>query len=87
MNEDVTPPAPRPHVRAGCIAWGLIVIAVASAALWTSRDAGRRAALADWATSLTAGGLVLVGVLVLGGILLLGGILAAIRHAQRRSLS
>lgn len=83
MSDDVTTTA-RPHVRAGSIAWGLIVIAAASVTLWVTFDADRRGAVTDWATSLTAGGLVLVGVLVLGGILLIAGILAAIRRAQRR---
>jgi len=83
MTTDVTPD-PRPHVRAGSIAWGLIVIVSASLVVWVAFDPARREALTDWALSLTAGGLVLVGVLVLGGILLLAGILAAIRHAQRR---
>ena len=84
MSNDVTT-EPRPHVRAGSIAWGLIVIVAASLVLWAAYDPSRRAAITEWALSLTAGGLVLVGVLVLGGILLLAGILAAIRRAQRRS--
>ncbi|MCU1409766.1 MAG: hypothetical protein JWR04_473 [Rhodoglobus sp.] len=84
MSNDLTAD-PRPHVRAGSIAWGLIVIVAASAVLWVAYDPARRAAVTDWVLSLTAGGFVLVGVLVLGGILLLAGILAAIRRAQRRS--
>lgn len=84
MSDD-TSTTTRPHVRAGSIAWGLIVIAAASATLWVAFDTARRAALADWATSLTAGGFVLLGVLMLGGVLVLAGILAAIRHAQRRT--
>ena len=82
MTDDLSPA--RPHVRAGAIAWGLIVIAAASLVLWVAFDPDRRAAVTDWATSLTVGGLVLVGVLVLGGVLLVSGILAAIGRAQRR---
>lgn len=84
MTDDVTT-TPRPHVRAGAIAWGLIVMVAASLVLWVAYDPARREALTHWALSLSAGGFVLVGVLVLGGILLLSGILAAIRRAQRRS--
>ncbi|CAN5296323.1 hypothetical protein BH11ACT5_BH11ACT5_26880 [soil metagenome] len=84
MSDDVTT-TPRPRVRAGSVAWGLIVIVTASATLWVAFDPDRRRAVTDWATSLTPGGFVLVLVLVLGGILLLAGILAAIRRAQRRS--
>lgn len=84
MSDDLTTD-PRPHVRAGSIAWGLIVIVAASLVLWVAYDPAQREAITDWALSLTAGGLVLVGVLVLGGILLLAGVLAAIRRAQRRA--
>lgn len=76
---------PRPRVRAGSIAWGLIVITAASLVLWVAYDPARRSAVTDWALSLTPGGVVLVGVLALGGILLLAGVLAAIRRAQRRA--
>ena len=83
MSDDITT-TPRPHVRAGSIAWGLIVIAAASVTLWVALEPQRRTAVTDWALSLNAGGLVLIGVLLLGGILLLAGILAAIGRAQRR---
>ena len=63
MTDDLTTD-PRPHVRAGAIAWGLIVIAAASLVLWVALDPDRRAAVTDWATSLTLGGFVLVGVLL-----------------------
>lgn len=84
MTDDVTTD-PRPRVRAGSIAWGLIVIVTASLVLWVAYDPARRAGVTDWALSLTPGGLVVIGVLLLGGILLLAGVLAAIRRAQRRS--
>jgi hypothetical protein len=83
MTDDITT-VPRPQVRAGSIAWGLIVIAAASATVWVAFDPDRRSAVTDWVLSLNAGGFILVGVLVLGGILLLAGILAAIGRAQRR---
>ena len=79
-------PAPiRPHVRAGSIASGAIVVAVAALVLWVTSEPSRREAVTDWALTLTPGGAALVGVLVLGGFLLLGGVLAAIRRAQRKS--
>ena len=76
---------PRPHVRAGSIAWGLIVIASASLVLWVSALPSRRAAVADWVLSLTPGDAALVAVLACGAIVLIAGVLAAIRRAQRRS--
>jgi hypothetical protein len=83
MTDETTPE--RPHVRAGSIAWGLIVIATAAAVLWVVAEPARRSAVTDWAATLTPGGAALVAVLVCGAILLLSGVLAAIRRAQRRS--
>jgi len=82
MSDDLAT-TPRPHVRAGSITWGLIVIVTASLALWVAVDDGRRDAVIDWMLALTPGTAALVGALALGGILLIGGVLAAIRHAQR----
>ena len=76
---------PRPHVRAGSIVWGLIVIASASLVLWVSAVPSRRAAVADWVLGLTPGDAALVAVLACGAIVLIAGVLAAIRRAQRRS--
>ncbi len=84
--ESTTPQSPvaaRPRIRAGAIAWGLIVIAVAAGTLYTIASDERREAAVRWFSTLTPGGAAIVGVLVLGGFLLLLGILAAIRHAQR----
>jgi len=77
--------APRPYVRAGSVAWGLILIAAASLVLWVTGDDARREAVAEWTRTLTPGTAVVVAVLVLGGILLLAGVLAAIRRVQRRA--
>ena len=88
MSNDTTTTTTTPlraHVRAGSIAWGLIVISGAAIALWVSGSGARRAALLDWMLELTPGTSVLLGVLVLGGILLLAGVLAVIRRAQRRN--
>ena len=79
-----TTPAARPHVRAGSIAWGLIVIAAASLALWVSAVPARRTAVADWVLALTPGDAALVAVLACGAIVLIAGVLAAIRRAQKR---
>lgn len=76
--------APRPHVRAGSIVWGAIVITVAALALWVAVSGTRREAAIDWMLALTPGTAAVVGVLALGGILLIAGVLAAIRRAQRQ---
>jgi len=78
-----TPVIPRPRIRAGAVVWGLFVIGVASATLYVIADASRRTALFSWATTLTPGGAVLVGVIALGAVLLLLGVLGAISRAQR----
>lgn len=84
MTDDQTTPAPRPHVRAGSIAWGIIVIATASLVLWVVSDTGRRDAAIDWVIGLTPATATLVGVLTIGGILVIAGVLAGIRRLQRR---
>lgn len=85
MSDDqTTPTAARPHVRAGAIAWGLIVITTASLLLWVVSEPARRDAATDWVLALTPGNAALVGVLVIGSILVLAGVLAGIRRLQRR---
>jgi len=79
----VTPVIPRPRIRAGAIVWGLFVIGIGVTTLSVVADASRRAALFTWATTLTPGGAVLVGVIAIGAVLLLLGVLGAISRAQR----
>lgn len=79
-----TTPDERPRIRAGAIAWGLIVIAAAVGLLTIAIDPNRRDAVITWVMNLTPGNAIVVGVLVLGGFLLLMGLLAGIRKAQRR---
>ena len=81
---DEAAPVARPHVRAGSIAWGLIVITGAALVLWVIAEPARRSAVAEWATTLTPGGVALVAILACGAILLLAGVLTAIRRAQHR---
>ncbi len=76
-------PAPRPHVRAGSLVWGAIVITVAALTLWVAVSDTRREAAIDWMLALTPGTAGIVAALACGGILLIAGVLAAIRHAQR----
>ena len=76
MSDDTTTTpttTPRPHVRAGSIAWGLIVVTTGALVLWVLSNVDRREAVADWVLALTPGGIAIVGVL------------AAIRRAQRRT--
>jgi hypothetical protein len=78
-------PLPRPRIRFGAIAWGLIVCALAATVFWISTDDGRRDAFGTWVTGLTPGTFGLLVMLVLGALLLLWGGLAAIRRSQERA--
>jgi hypothetical protein len=75
--------APRPRIRWGAVAWGLIVCGIAGATLQVTRTEGSREGFILWLTRLNPSGIWLIVVLVSGGILLLLGLLAAIRRAQR----
>jgi uncharacterized integral membrane protein len=84
---DAASVVPRPRVRSGAIAWGLIVIAVGVALLaivWVPRNAS---AFATWTASLTPGGIVVIGLIALGAFILLMALLSMIRRAQHRRTS
>lgn len=84
MNEpEQTTTAPKPRVRAGAIAWGLIVCGIAGTVLAISTSPENRAAYGEWAAGLTGGAIGLGVVLALGFFSLVIGLLAVIRHAQR----
>ena len=76
--------ARKPRVRAGAIAWGLIVIGIAAAVLVTVSSAASRRDFAVWLGDLTPGSVAIIGVLALGALILLLAGLALIRRAQRR---
>lgn len=80
---DVTTP-PKPRVRAGAIAWGLIVIGVAVTVLVIVTRPESREAFADWLGAATPAGIAIVAVLAIGVLILLLAGLALIRRAQRR---
>ena len=75
---------PRPRIRTGAVIWGLLLIALSAATLWTVADAGRRAAAVDAVTALDGFGWTVVGVVAFGGILTLIALAAVIRQIQRR---
>lgn len=76
--------APRPRIRSGAIAWGLIVCALSGFVLTVVSHPGRRAEFADWAWGLGPAGQALALVLGLGCLILLLALLSLIRRAQRR---
>jgi hypothetical protein len=78
------PELPRPRIRFGAIAWGLIICAIATTTFWVATDDGRRDAFGNWLIGLTPGTFGLIVMLILGGLLLLWGGLAAIRRSQER---
>lgn len=80
-NEQVA--TPRPRVRAGAIAWGLIVCAIAGTVLAISTSPVTRAAFTEWSGGLTGGAIGLGVLLAAGFFSLLIGLLAVIRRAQR----
>jgi hypothetical protein len=81
---DSSPVVPRPRIRSGAIAWGLIVCASMIALLAIVLSPDSRDAFGAWSASLTVGSVVLIGVLALGAFVLLMALLSAIRGAQRR---
>jgi hypothetical protein len=81
---DPSPAAPRPRVRSGAIAWGLIVCASMITLLAVVLSPDARDAFGAWSASLTIASIVLIGVLALGAFVLLIALLSAIRGAQRR---
>jgi hypothetical protein len=88
-TESARPPVdtgslPRPRIRFGAIAWGLLVCALAAATFWIATDDSRRNAFGNWITGLTPGTFGLLVMLIIGGLLLLWGGLAAIRRSQER---
>jgi uncharacterized integral membrane protein len=81
---DAASVVPRPRVRSGAIAWGLIVIAVGVALLAIVGVPSNASAFATWTASLTPAGFVIIGVIGLGAFILLMALLSIIRRAQRR---
>ena len=80
----VEPAARKPRVRAGAIAWGLIVIGTAVSVLVTVSSPASRRDFAGWLGDVTPGSVAIIGVLALGVLILLLAALALIRRAQRR---
>lgn len=76
--------APKPRIRSGAIAWGLIVCAAAIAVLATIASPSARDGFVTWLIGLNPGGVALVAVLAVGVFILLLAGLALIRRAQRR---
>lgn len=75
---------PRPRIRAGAIAWGLIVATIGGIVILVIGDADRRADFAEWIGGATPGGAAFVAVLAVGCFILLLSALALIRRAQHR---
>jgi len=74
---------PRPRIRFGTIAWGLIVCAIAATTLAIISDPERRDGFGGWLLQLDGRSAVNIAVLAFGALLLLLGLLAVIRRAQR----
>lgn len=77
-----TAAATQPRVRFGAIAWGLIVIAAATAVLLTLLRPAAREAIIDWMSRATGADVALVAVLACGGVLLVSGLVALARRVQ-----
>ncbi len=74
---------PRPRVRYGAVAWGLIVCIVAASTLQIVLNADRRTAFLEWMLALTPATLGIITLLTMGAASLLIGLLALIRRAQK----
>ena len=82
-TEAVAVALPRPRIRTGAIAWGLIVAGVAFTALVVLSSPARRAAAVDWILSLDAFTALVVSLVLLGGFILVLAVVSLIRRAQR----
>ena len=76
-------PGRKPRIRAGAIAWGIIVSAASIAVLLIVTSPERRGSFVDWLTSLNVASISLLSVLALGVVILLITLLSGIRKAQR----
>lgn len=75
--------ARKPRLRAGAIAWGVIVSAASIAVLLIVTSPERRSSFVDWLNSLNVASVSLLSVLALGVVILLITLLSGIRKAQR----
>lgn len=75
---------PRPRIRFGAIAWGLIVCAIAVTVWSIISSPTSRSEVTTWFWELSPGTAILVAILALGALMLLLGILSLIRKAQSR---
>ncbi|MBN6192187.1 hypothetical protein JQN58_35470 [Aneurinibacillus sp. BA2021] len=73
-----------PRTRWAAIIWGVVLAAIAGAALWVLADDDRRAALADGVATLTPATILTVVLLSAGALLLVGGAAGLVRRVQRR---
>lgn len=80
---DETAP-PKPRVRAGAIAWGVMVIGIAVTVLFIVSGPASRATFAEWLGTASPGGVAIVAAIAVGALILLLAGLALIRRAQRR---
>jgi hypothetical protein len=84
-RDDATEPSSHgPRVRAGAIAWGLIVVAISVSVLVTVSGPASRREFAEWLGRATPGSIAIIALLSLGALILLLAALAVIRRAQRR---
>ena len=72
---------PRPRMRFGALAWGLISVLVALETMMIAGSPNARAGFVAWWEQLGTGGVIVVIVLAIGAFILLQGILALLRRA------
>ncbi|PZQ89542.1 MAG: hypothetical protein DI534_06950 [Leifsonia xyli] len=83
-GEAVDPALPRPRIRVGAALWGLVLIVVAGAVLWTASSPARRASALDAILGLDPLGWTVVLVVTLGATITLIALAAVLRRLQRR---
>jgi hypothetical protein len=72
-----------PRIRWAGIVWGLVLAAIAGAALWILLDPARQAELTSWIVALNPATAIAIAVLLLGLFALITGIVGIARRAQR----
>ena len=79
---DATPPPPRPRTRWAAIVWGLVVTAIAGAALYIRADSARSTEFATWVSGLTPLSLGLLAILAVGLFVLIVALLSVVKREQ-----
>ncbi|MFT4030549.1 MAG: hypothetical protein QM675_11800 [Protaetiibacter sp.] len=75
---------PRPRIRVGAVLWGLVLVALAAAVLWTVATPARRSDALETVLTLSPLGGAVIIIVTLGATITLLALAAVLRRLQRR---